>query len=200
MSNYLVESDVELAAIEWLQPKGWRYSHGQDIHRSHKKVILEDVFENFLRKKYPHLSAKVLAEVKQEFLYNKGGDLHLRNREFHLKLSKGIDHSWKDENGKEHFEHFYCVDFDNPQNNDFLAVNQFSIEGKNNRRPDLILFVNGLPLVLFEFKNMFDTEATVDTAFNQIQHYIEDIPLVFETNAITIISCAYWGCILNTSW
>ena len=186
--NYLVESDIELAAIQWLQDAGWRYIHGSELHRSLKKVVLEDSLEYFLRKKYPQLSEKTLIEAKQQFLYNTGGDLDARNRDFHLKLSKGIDVAWKDEQGKEHFEHLYCVDYDQPHNNDFLAVNQFPIEGKNNRRPDLILFVNGIPLVLFEFKNLFDIEATVENAFNQIQHYIEDIPQVFENNAITVIS------------
>lgn len=188
MNNYLVESDIELAAIEWLQDAGWRYMEGPEVHRSLKKVVLEDLLDNFLRKKYSHLPEKAVREAFQAFLYNAGTDLDTRNHNFHLKLSKGIDISWKDEQGQEHFEHLYCVDYDNPFNNDFLAVNQFSIEGKNNRRPDLILFVNGLPLVLFEFKNLFDTEATVENAFNQVQHYIEDIPQVFENNAITVIS------------
>ncbi len=188
MNNYLVESDIELAAIDWLQHAGWRYMEGPEVHRPLKKVVLENLLENFLRKKYSYLPEKTLREVLQQFLYNVGGDLDHRNRDFHLKLSKGIDIAWKDEQGKEHFDHIYCVDYDKPSNNDFLAVNQFSIEGKNNRRPDLILFVNGLPLVLFEFKNWFDTEATVENAFNQIQHYIEDIPQVFENNAITVIS------------
>lgn len=188
MNNYLVESDIELAAIEWLRQAGWRYMEGAEVHRSLKKVVLEQLLENFLRKKYPHLPEKTLQEVMQRFLYNAGTDLDTRNHNFHIKLSKGFDVDWKDEQGKEHFEHVYCVDYDNPLNNDFLAVNQFSIEGKNNRRPDLILFVNGLPLVLFEFKNLFDTEATVENAFNQVQHYIEDIPQIFENNAITIIS------------
>lgn len=188
MNNYLVESDIELAAIEWLQEAGWRYIHGSEVHRSLKKGVIEELLENFLRKKYSHLPEKTLREALQQFLYNIGGDLHHRNRDFHIKLSKGIDIAWKDEHGKEFFEHLYCIDYNNITNNDFLAVNQFSIEGKNSRRPDLILFVNGIPLVLFEFKNLFDIEATVENAFNQIQHYIEDIPQVFENNAITVIS------------
>ena len=68
-----------------------------------------------------------------------------------------------------------------------MVVNQFTIEGKNKRRPDLLLFVNGLPLVLFEFKNWFDADATVETAFNQLQHYLYDIPQVFEYNALTVV-------------
>lgn len=204
MSRYLAESTIEDAAIEWLTAiNGYSYSHGADIHRPLTKVVLEDRLEQFLQKRYPHVPAKLLAEVKQEFLYNKGTDLHYRNHEFHQKLSKGISKSWKaptpsppdasigtfgSQEGKMQFEHFYPVDYDNWQNNDFLVVNQFSIEGRNKRRPDLLIFINGLPLVLFEFKNMFDAEATVENAFNQVQHYIEDIPALFEYNALTIIS------------
>ena len=188
-SKYLAESDIETAAIEWLlQDKRFRYQYGPDIHRSHKKAVLENVFTAYLQKRYHQVPAKILAEVQQEFLFQPEAGLHLRNHHFHLKLSKGIDKTWKDENGKDCFEHFYAVNYEEPDQNEFWAVNQFAIEGRNNRRPDLIIFVNGLPLVLFEFKNWFDPEATVDTAFNQVQHYTEDIPQLFETNCLTVVS------------
>ncbi|MBS1615867.1 MAG: type I restriction endonuclease subunit R [Bacteroidetes bacterium] len=187
--KYLAESDIEEAAIEWLKDiEPYHYSKGEDIQRPYHKVVLEDVFNAFLQRRYNHVPPRVLAEVAQEFLFNSGGDIHERNHAFHLKLSKGISKSWKDDKGTVHFEHFYPVAYDAISENDFLIVNQFSIHGKNHRRPDMLLFVNGLPLVLFEFKNLFDIDADVDTAYNQIQHYIEDIPQLFEFNAITIIS------------
>ncbi|HLP50491.1 MAG TPA: type I restriction endonuclease subunit R, partial [Chitinophagales bacterium] len=187
--KYLAESDVEEAAIEWLSALPYmQYMHGSDIQRPHKKALIEERFAAYLQNRYSHLPQRVLDEIKLQFLFNTGTDIHTRNHAFHLKLSKGIDWAWKDDNGKEQRGHFYAVDFDEPENNDWLVVNQFTIEGKNTRRPDLIIFVNGLPLVLFEFKNLFDTDATVDNAFNQVQHYVEDIPQVFETNALTIIS------------
>ena len=189
MSRYLAESDIEEAAIAWLSEiPPYQYRNGSEIKRPLNKAVLEDHFEAFLQRRHPHVPAKILAEVKQEFLFNKGADIHQRNHQFHLKLSKGISKSWKEENGKTHFEHFYPIAYDAIDHNEFLLVNQFSIEGKNNRRPDLIIFINGLPLVLFEFKNWFDHEATVDAAYNQVQHYIQDIPQVFETNALTVIS------------
>jgi type I restriction enzyme R subunit len=189
MNRYLAESDIETAAIEWLlEDHRFHYLHGQDIHRPHKRSVLEDRFAAYLKSSYPHVPAKVLAEVQQEFLYQTGGDIHLRNHSFHLKLSKGISKSWKDDKGKDQFEHFYAVNYEDVNRNDFLVVNQFTIEGRNTRRPDLIIFINGLPLVLFEFKNWFDPDATVETAFNQVQHYTEDIPQLFETNCITVVS------------
>lgn len=190
MSKYLAESDIEIAAIDWLkQFPPYQYQYGPDIVRPKHKAVLEEVFENFLNRCYAHVPAKIIQEVKQDFLFNRGADVHLRNHEFHLKLSKGIDKEWKDEEGKHHSQHFYPIDYENIANNDFRLVNQFSIAGSsNNRRPDLIIFINGFPLVLFEFKNWFDADATVETAFNQVQHYIQDIPQLFEWNALTVIS------------
>lgn len=189
MSRYLAESAIEEAAIEWLQDIApYRYQHGEEIHHPPGKAVLENKLTAFLQKQYSGVPAKILAEVQQDFLYNGGTDVHQRNHQFHQKWSKGISKTWKDEGGKQYFEHFYAADFDTPENNDFLIVNQSTIEGKNRRRPDLILFVNGLPLVLFEFKNLFDQNADVESAFNQVQHYIEDIPQLFQYNALTVIS------------
>lgn len=189
MKKYLAEQDIEEAAIDWLleQPL-YQYQHGSELKRPFSKAILEDRFEAYLGRRYPHVPEKIRAEVMQEFLFNRGTDLHHRNHDFHLKLSKGLSKTWKDATGKDHFEHFYALNFEAPAENEFLVVNQFSIHGKSNRRPDLVIFVNGLSLVLFEFKNLFDTEATVEAAYNQVQHYLQDIPQVFETNALTIIS------------
>ncbi|RYY45253.1 MAG: type I restriction endonuclease subunit R [Chitinophagaceae bacterium] len=190
MRRYLAECDIEEAAIEWLQAiQPYQYQHGEDVSRPRNKVVLENIFIDFLQTKYNDVPAKIISEVVQEFLFNPGGDVHHRNHAFHQKLSKGFSKTWKDEDGSQQFRHFYAVDFDNPAANDFRIVNQYTIDGPSNRRrPDLILFVNGLPLVLFEFKNLFDIDADVHSAFNQVQHYIEDIPLLFEYNALTVVS------------
>jgi len=123
-----------------------------------------------------------------QVLFNPGADIYCQNHAFNLKLSKGLSKTWKNERGQPQFEHFYALNYEEPTKNSFLVVNQFTVQGKNTRRPVLIIFINGLPLVLFEFKNPFDQDATVEAAFNQVQHYIQDIPRVFETNALTIIS------------
>ena len=188
MRIYLIESDVEVVAIDWLKEQGYTHTPGADIHRNFKKVVLEDSLRYFLSGQYPQLPPDVLADAIQQFLFSEGADLDIRNRSFHLKLSNGLNLSWQDKDGKTRVEHIYPIDYNNPENNRFLAVNQFTVEGRNTRRADLVLFVNGLPLVLFEFKNMFDSSASVDNAWNQIQHYRKDIPQLFEYNAITVIS------------
>jgi type I site-specific restriction-modification system R (restriction) subunit len=184
----LLENTVEQAAIQWLEDQGYRYIPGPEIERwSNKRVILYDALRQFLRQTYKDIPHLELEEAIIQFTHAEGQDLDYRNRDIHRKITMGIDISWK-ENEKDKAAHLYPIDFEHPENNDFLCVNQFSIEGKNQRRPDLIIFVNGLPLVLFEFKNMFDENATVEDAFNQIQHYKKDIPQLFDYNAITVIS------------
>src|SRR5690349_11263521 len=161
MSQFLAEKDLEDAAIGWLlEFPQYRHQYGPDIKRPFSKAVLGDRFEAFLARRYPHVPARIRAEVLQEFLYNRGADLHHRNHAFHLKLSKGLSKTWKDEAGNHQFEHFYALSFEPEKldQNEFLVVNQFTIHGKSNRRPDLLIFINGLPLVLFEFKNLFDSE------------------------------------------
>lgn len=183
----LKEFHIEQAAIEWLEQMGYEHVHGASFTREVRTVVLEDVLQNFIAKKYPQLPADMVKEAAKEFTNNVGADLEYRNREFHLKLTKGIDISWK-QNEKEHALHIYPIDFENPENNFFYCVNQLEIVGRNRRIPDLVIYINGLPLIVFEFKNWFDHNTTENEAHNQIQHYTQDIPLLFEYNCITVIS------------
>ena len=184
----LKEFHVEQAAIEWLKQIGYEYKHGPSITRDARSVVLVDELMQFIAKSYPLLPTELIKEAAKEFTNNKGADLDYRNRDFHLKLTKGIDISWKDKTGKESALHVYPIDFENPQNNTFTCVNQLEIVGRNRRIPDLLIYINGLPLIIFEFKNWFDYNTTENEAYNQIQHYKQDIPLLFEYNALTIIS------------
>lgn len=184
----LRELHIEQAAIEWLQNLGYTYNHGQSIQRDVRSVVLEEELLEFISNKYQQLPAEVAKEAVKEFTNNKGADLDYRNRDFHLKLTQGIDISWKNQEGKEFADHIYPIDFENPENNTFTCVNQLEIVGRNRRIPDLIIYINGLPLIVFEFKNWFDHNTTENEAFNQIQHYKQDIPLLFEYNALTIVS------------
>lgn len=184
----LKEYHIEQAAIEWLQQMGYAYKHGAELSRDVRTVVLEDSLQQFITKKYPQLPPDVAKEAVKEFTNNAGTDLDYRNRNFHLKLTKGIDISWKDKEDKEKSLHIYPIDFENVNNNTFTCVNQLEIVGRNRRIPDLIIYINGLPLIVFEFKNWFDYNTTENEAFNQIQHYKQDIPLLFEYNALTVIS------------
>ena len=122
------------------------------------------------------------------FIQHEGMDTDYRNRDFHLKMTQGISVSWKDAQGKENARHIYPIDFKNKENNSFVCADEVTIVGKNTRRPDVLIFINGLPVIVFEFKNLFDQEVGVDNAHRQIGHYLLDIPQLFDYNAITIIS------------
>jgi type I restriction enzyme R subunit len=187
MSN-LIEHTVQNAAIEWLQALGYQYQEGNSLVRELKKVIVEDDLRAFLQSTYPALPKTALQEAIDSFTQHQGMDVDYRNRDFHRKLSQGIAISWKDAQGKEYAQHIYPINYAQPEQNKFVCADEVTIIGKNTRRTDLLIYINGLPLVLFEFKNMFDASVGVDAAYNQIEHYVKDIPQLFDYNAITIIS------------
>ncbi|MCX7550277.1 type I restriction endonuclease subunit R [Xanthomarina sp. F2636L] len=184
------EATIEQATIEWLQDLNYTHVDGNELPQNHKEVVLKDQLLAFIQKQYPQLPNEIQELAVAEFTHNVGADLEHRNRDFHLKLSKGKEFSYEDASGKEKAVHIYPIDFSETgiQNNRFLAVTQFSITGKNKRRPDIIIYINGLPLIVFELKNWYDENTTIKEAHNQIQHYKKDIPILFEYNALTIIS------------
>jgi len=182
------ESTVQQAAIEWLTALGFAYREGNSLTRDLKKVVLEEELKTFLQQTYPDVPPTAITEAMAVFTQQAGMDLDHRNQDFHRKLTQGISISWKDAQGKEYAKHLYPINYDRPDANSFVCADEVTIIGKNTRRADLIIFINGLPLIVFEFKNMFDAEVGVDNAHRQIGHYIQDIPQLFDYNALTIIS------------
>lgn len=189
MPKHGTETQFELTTIERLQQLGYRYVSGPDLERPLGEVVLHDRLRAQLARRYPDLPAAALDEAARRIARPEGVDTLRRNRAFHRLLTRGIDDlrvEYEDER-VEH-RHVYAIDWDCPENNDFLVVNQLTVHGTNTRRPDIVLFVNGLPLVVFELKNPYDEHPTIEQAFNQIQHYRVDIPQLFEFNAICVIS------------
>jgi type I restriction enzyme R subunit len=182
------EATIEQATIDWLTDLGYKHQLGTHLPQNNTEVVLKDQLLQFIQQQYPHIPEEIQTLAVSEFTNNVGADLEHRNRSFHLKLTKGIEFAYEDALGKEKAVHIYPIDFNTPENNSFWAVNQFSIVGKNKRRPDIIIYINGLPLIVFELKNWYDENTNIKEAHNQIEHYQKDIPLVFEYNAITIIS------------
>lgn len=182
------EATIEKATIEWLQDLNYTHKDGAAIVHNPKEVVLKDQLLTFIQQRYPQLPKDMQQLAVAEFTNNVGADLEHRNRTFHLKLTNGIDVDYEDSQGREKAAHIYPIDFDTPENNTFWVVSQFSVTGKNKRRPDLIVYINGLPLIVFELKNWYDENTNIKEAYNQIQHYKKDIPLLFEYNALTIIS------------
>ena len=111
------------------------------------------------------------------------------NRAFHRMLRDGVEVEYRRKDGSIAGDRVQLIDFDNPANNDWLAVNQFTvIEGQHNRRPDIVVFINGLPLAVIELKNAADENATIWEAWKQLQTYKQEIPSLFHYNEVLIVS------------
>ncbi len=184
----MIEITVQKAAIEWLEDLGYTHLEGNSLKRELKKVVLEEDLHHFLKSTYPDVPATAINEALAAFTQHEGMDLDHRNRDFHRKMTQGMSVSWKDAHGKEQAKHIYPINYDESEKNSFICADEVTTIGKNTRRTDLLIFINGLPVIVFEFKDMFNPEIGVDNAHRQIGHYIQDIPQLFDYNAITIVS------------
>jgi type I restriction enzyme R subunit len=191
----MIESDIELMAIEQLEALGYSYFYGPDIEskgnnplRSYKQVILESKVLEALQRLNPQLSDEKCIEALKRITNIQSPDLLSNNQNFHRLLTEGINIEITKE-GNTQGELAWVVDFNNPMNNEFHVVNQITIrEDRWTRRPDMIIYVNGLPLVVIELKNATNENATVEGAFKQIQTYKSQIQSLFTYNAFNIIS------------
>jgi type I restriction enzyme R subunit len=179
------ESDFEETTLERLHVQGYDYAFGPNISRDPKEVVLEDRLWAFLKKRYPEDAAKIALKV---FTRPDGLNTKQRNRNFILSITRGIDVPFKTPEGEERTVHCYPIDWEDPAANEFLAVNQFSITGNPNRRPDIIVFINGLPLIIFELKSPYSEYKDCEGAHNQLCHYLESIPQLFDFNAFCVVS------------
>ena len=137
----------------------------------------------------PRIPSEAREEASRKVTIPDGPSLYTNNRAFHRLLTDGVDVEYQDGEGRIVGDKVWLLDFDNPENNDWLAVNQFTvIEDEHNRRPDVVVFVNGLPLIVIELKNPTDEQATIWSAFHQLQTYKHEIPSLFAFNEILIIS------------
>ncbi|GIW83437.1 MAG: hypothetical protein KatS3mg105_5244 [Gemmatales bacterium] len=208
----LDEAQLEIAVCDWLkaEPLGWEYVHGPTIapdgeapeRADYGQVVLVERLRNALERINPTIPAEAIEEAMRQVLRPESPSLIENNRRFHKMLTDGVDVSWRtdlsaDEAGDgEKHDKVWLVDRDDPDNNEFLVVNQFTViedlsagqAGKRNRRPDVVLFVNGLPLVVIELKNPAEEKTTLRHAYNQLQTYKKDIPSLFTYNALLVIS------------
>lgn len=186
--NRGTETDFELTTIERLERLGYQYQLGLEIERQLDEVILTDVLRINLSRRYPDLPEQTIDEAVARITRPDGVDTLRRNMAFHKLLTRGFEQKVEFPDGHIEHRYLYPVDWENPDANDFQVINQFPIHGQNDRRPDIVVFINGLPLVVFELKNPYSEQFTVDEALNQIQHYTYDIPQLFDYNALTVVS------------
>ena len=193
----ITESVVEHAALDWLRDVGWSVAHGPDIapetpnteRDDYGQVILKRRLRDALVQLNPGLPVSALDDASRKLTRPEGSTLEARNRAFHRMLVKGVEVEYRDAEGRLRGDLVFAVDFEQPAENDFLAVNQFAVvENKHRRRPDVVLFVNGLPLGVIELKNPADEDATLKGAWQQLQTYKADLPSLFAMNELLMIS------------
>lgn len=192
----ITESDIETIAIETLEALGWDYLYGLKIapgaeaseRESFEQIILTGRLRKQLALINPNIPEAACEQAIQKVVGLYSPELISNNEAFHQFLIEKIKIPYQ-QDGYQRGHEVSLIDFDNIDNNEFLAVNQFTVvENNQNKRPDILLFVNGLPLVVIELKNAADEKATVRSAFEQIQTYKAIIPRLFNYNAVCIIS------------
>ncbi len=193
----ITEADVEEAALNWLASLGWQVAHGPDIapdtfgaeRTDYGQVVLERRLRDALVLLNSDLPAEALDDAFRRLIRPEGATLEARNRAFHRMLVDGVTVEYRAQSGAIRGAQAHIIDFDKPTNNHWLAVNQFTVtENKNNRRPDVVLFVNGLPLAVIELKNPTDEDATIWSAWQQLQTYKADLPSLFSMNEMLMVS------------
>lgn len=187
----IFESTIEEFVIELLQNQGWQYlsPEEQELERPNlSEVVLKNRLKRAIETINPNLSEEAREQALRQVLNLPSQNLIDNNEAFHRLLTEGIEIELMSEEGIKG-DKVWLVDFANPENNEFLACNQFTvIENNINKRPDVVLFVNGLPLVVIELKNPTDENATVQKAFTQLQNYKNAIPSLFYYNATLVAS------------
>lgn len=188
MATFFTEADYEKSVIELFQNLGYSYIYAPELERDYSCPVLESTLQDCLVKINKNLPYAAIMEAIGKLRDFDAGSLLQRNEIFMNYLQNGIPVKYI-EAGEERTNIVYLIDYDNVDHNDFCVLNQFTyIENGNNRRPDVIVFVNGLPLVVIELKSPSKDEVGAENAYYQIRNYIHDIPSIFIYNAFCVIS------------
>lgn len=189
------EDHIEQVIIQEFIELGYTYVNGTVIspdgampEREFNEVVLKNRLQEAIAKFNPAIPYEAQEEALRKVLRSDSPELLQNNYQFHKYLTEGVDVEYRKKD-RIAGDKVWLIDYETPSNNEFLVINQFTvIEGNNNKRPDIILFVNGLPLVVVELKNAADENANVNAAFNQLQTYKQAIPRLFQYNALLIAS------------
>jgi len=195
----ITESAIEQAALAWLESLGWAVRSGPDIAfgepgaernaPDYRDVVLERRLHDALARLNPSLPAEALDDACRRLTRPEATTLEMRNRLLHKMLVDGVPVEYRTTEGTVRGAQVRVIDYRDKDNNEWLAINQFTVaESKHIRRPDIVLFVNGLPLAVLELKNPTDENATILTAYNQLQTYQHEIPALFNYNAALVCS------------
>lgn len=181
------ENTLEQVIISELQEKGYEYLYGPDIDRDYHEVILKEYFDSAMLKINPKITSDIIEEAYKSIKNLGLLKLEDMNAAFHKYLIEGVPVSYR-VNGEQSTFTVHLIDFENLQLNDFKVINQYTVIDYKNKRPDILVFINGIPMVLFELKNMVHADTTVEDAYKQIKNYQLDITTLFYYNAFNVIS------------
>ena len=192
----LSESVVEEASLGWFRELGYTVISGPEtqpgsssLRETHADVLFSTTVRDTLARLNPRLPKEALDNALRKLLHPAGSTLEARNRAFHRMAIDGVTVEYRDDDGTVRGAQARVFDFDEPANNDWMAVNQFTVvENKRRRRPDIVVFVNGLPLAVIELKSPADESATMWSAWRQLQTYKAEIPSLFVFNAALAVS------------
>jgi type I restriction enzyme, R subunit len=193
----VTESVIEQAALAWLESLGWAVKHGPEIapgelfaeRSAYGQAVLEQRLHDALAWLNPQLPFEAVNDAFRKLTRPEGPTLEACNRAIHRLLVDGVTVEYRTHDGFLRGAQARVIDFDTVDNNDWLVVNQFTVsENKHTRRPDVVLFINGLPLALVELKNAADENATIWSAFEQFQTYKAELPGLFAFNALLVVS------------
>ncbi len=193
------ETQLENNCLDWFREGGWDVIYGPDIapdsdnpaRSDYREVVLREVLTGSIIRINPHLPEECVEQVVNQVLKPESLDLMTNNRAFHKMLLEGVSVQYKKDDKVKH-DTAFLIDFEKVDNNRFMAINQFTVTGsKQPRRPDIICFINGLPISVLELKSPKDEHADIWDAFNQIQTYKDEISDLFIFNEANIISDGY---------
>ena len=180
------ESELEKAIIELFKQQGYTYSRGDEIHRPFKDVLLYDDLKAFLLSQYPDLTQSELSKIISRLDNLPAVPLYEGNRDTYRLISEGFD--FVREDPSKIGLHINFIDFDNIDNNSFKVINQFIVEDGQTRIPDMLIFINGIPVSIFEFKSAIEEGKTIHSAWEQITiRYARDIPALLKYTALSVI-------------
>ena len=197
MTTGFSEDIVEHAGIQILQDLGWIYLHGSIIapdgaapqRQAFSDAILVKRLDMMVERLNPTVPEGARGEAIRRVLTSETGSLVEENRRIHRMITDGVDVEYRAADGRVVGDKVWLVNLGDPDANDWLVVNQFTVvEGRNNRRPDVVLFVNGMPMAVLELKNAAAENATIADAYHQLQTYREQVPSLFRTNAVLVTS------------
>ena len=185
--------------IKWFEEMDYKYIYGPDIdpnsdspqRANFGQVVLEEFFKDSLRRLNPDISDKDVEDVFQKVTNHHTANLVQRNREFHKYLTQGVELNISDQEDEKKDHKARIIDLQNSSNNEYLIVNQFTVIDVENRRPDVVVFINGLPISVLELKSPKDENVDIWDAYNQFQTYKQDISDLFIFNEALIISDGY---------